>query len=647
MGAGKDLARAKQAQRAAALGANVVDNTAPTTAEIEASVFGKDAPIATLLKWRGEIWSDLSWGQVVSIMQQAETTGATETWARLTRRMYQDGRILAVRGTRLDPISGADFDVTPGGPDPIDQMAADDVDAMLRSIPELPKALDGILDAVFVGWSVEEILWTTKGAWVWPSRLDIIEPHRFRFTETIEPYLYDDGRLGTDPGANPSIRLNGRPLRADKYIVHMPRVLPDYPIASGLLRACARYWWPKWMAAQYWLGGAEVAGNPRAIGKYPQGTPTNVRQAFFDQLQSLRANGAMVIPSDSDVQIVNPSAQGSGSVWTGIAEWCDTGITLTVLGSELNTEGGVGGGNRALGESQGSYTIDPRLVKDSSSMWSTIKRDLVTPFLRFNMWRYGNRMPAIPDIESRFAEELEPQVDDLIVSVGGVTVNDVRKSRGHGEWTAEQGGEAIAAREGAPPAEATAVMGATSVAAVADTALNGAQIASLMELLSSVNSRTLAPEAAVVAIKRSFPSIPEADARAMVAAQAALPPPLVEGAAAPPPAAMSAQPQPRTDPAKGEVWIDTADGHRLEVVQVSDSTIWFVDLDDPNPARQWTWARSHFIERTKAPEEVPASAPAGSLGQADAETTYASGGTPAVRPLAPWDLVDQMSREAE
>lgn len=501
MGAGKDLARAKQAKRAlatASTDAGVAVATGQiTAADVQDSTFGKDAPIATLIKWRGEIWNDLSWGQVVSIMQQAETTGATETWARLTRRMYQDGRILAVRGTRLDPISGADFDVSPGGPEDIDIAAALDVEEMLRSIPELPKALDGVLDAVFVGWSVEEIIWTVRGAWVWPSRLDILEPHRFRFTETIEPYLYDDGRLGTDPGANPQIRLMGKPLRANKYIIHMPRVLPDYPIASGLLRACARYWWPKWQAAQYWLGGAEVAGNPRAIGKYPTGTPTNVRQEFYNQLQELRANGAMLISNDSDVTIHSPSAQGGGSVWTGITEWCDTGITLTVLGSELNTEGGVGGGNRALGESQGAYTIDPRLVKDSSAMWSTIKRDLVAPFLRFNLWRYGGRMPALPEIKSRFAEDLEPQVDDLLISVGGATVNEARKSRGFEEWTAEQGGNAIAKKD-------------------AGGGFGGAF-----------------------------------------------------------------------------------------------------------------------------------SAPAGSLGQEDANTAYASGGAPAARPLAPWDLVDQMSREAE
>jgi phage gp29-like protein len=57
-----------------------------------------------------------------------------------------------------------------------------------------------------------------------------------------------------------------------------------------------------------------------------------------------------------------------------------------VLGSTLNVDAGAAG-SRALGESQGAYTIDPRLKKDSAAMWATICRDLVRPFLSFNLWR--------------------------------------------------------------------------------------------------------------------------------------------------------------------------------------------------------------------------------------------------------------------
>lgn len=446
MGAGSKHSRRKAEIRAASVIAPVVQMEQRRE---ERSMYGRDAPPATLQKWRGEAWGTYSWADIVGIMQSAEIAGATETWARLTRRMYQDGHILAVRGTRIDPIASADFDVSPGGQDPIDAQAAADVEAMLRGLPDLPTTLDAVLDAEFVGWSVEEIIWGVRGAWVWPEQIDILEPHRFRFDAFIRPYLYDDGRLGTDPTSNPQIRLVGKALRENKYIVHMPRVIPDYPIASGLLRGVVRYWWVKWMAAQYWLNGAEVAGNPRAIGKYPQEAADNVKQAFFDQLQQLSASGVMVMSKDNELEIVAAGAQGTGGVWSGIQAWCDDGITKTVLGSTLNTSVGDSG-SRALGESQGERTIDPRLKKSSAAMWATITRDLVRPFLEFNTWNYGGRMPKLPVIKSRFGEEMEPKPDADLIDVGGVTIDELRRVAGLPEWGPERGGDRIAERKAAP-----------------------------------------------------------------------------------------------------------------------------------------------------------------------------------------------------
>ena len=617
-----------------------------------AAAFGRDASPPSLIKWRGESWGSYAWADVVGIMQQAEIAGATESWARLTRRMYQDGHILSVRGTRLDPISGADFTVAPGGPEPIDIRAAADCEAMLRTIDDMPSVLDAVLDAEFVGWSVQEIIWGTRGAWIWPSSIEPLEPHRFRFDSFIRPFLWDDGRLGNDPGANAQIRLTGKPLRHDKFIVHMPRTIPDYPIASGLLRACVRYWWVRWQAAQYWLQGAEVAGNPRAVGKYPQEAPDNVKQQFFDQLQQLSASGIMVMSKDNDLQILNASAPGSGSIWDGIQAWAEKGITQAVLGSTLNTDVGSSGGNRALGESQGSYTIDPRIKKSSASLWRTIQRDLLRPFLEFNRWAYGGAMPALPTVSSRFVDDMDPVVDDLIVSVGAVTKDDVRRSRGFTEWGEEHGGNGVASKESAAPMPAFgAALPADAEAApdVQATALNGAQIASLQEILFAVQLRTMAPAAAKVAIRNAFPGISAADAGEMVDAQFTMAPAPSDEPSAPsapiaPAVPMASAP---LEPEAGQAWIDTDDAHRLRVIRVADGFVWFVDLDSTKPDRQWRWKEATFLERAQPPQ-VPASAPAGSLAIADAETTHATdapGGASPASPFSPWDLAEKLLAE--
>jgi len=70
-----------------------------------------------------------------------------------------------------------------------------------------------------------------------------------------------------------------------------------------------------------------------------------------------------------------------------------------------------------------------------------------------------------------------------------------------------------------------APLAAPGTAAVADTALNGAQIASLLEILTALSEGRLTTDGAVALIMVAFPTISEADARRLVAGTIAAPPP--------------------------------------------------------------------------------------------------------------------------
>lgn len=59
---------------------------------------------------------------------------------------------------------------------------------------------------------------------------------------------------------------------------------------------------------------------------------------------------------------------------------------------------------------------------------------------------------------------------------------------------------------------------------VAQTALNGAQVASMQEIIVAVSARQLPAEAAMIMLKSAFPMVPESDVKAMVASAAAFPP---------------------------------------------------------------------------------------------------------------------------
>lgn len=50
---------------------------------------------------------------------------------------------------------------------------------------------------------------------------------------------------------------------------------------------------------------------------------------------------------------------------------------------------------------------------------------------------------------------------------------------------------------------------------------------------------------------------------------------------------------------EGSIWIDTADGHRLEVTATTQTMVYFLDLDSEQPGRQHAWVRRTFTERAR------------------------------------------------
>ncbi|MGI9252742.1 MAG: hypothetical protein ACR2J8_03280, partial [Thermomicrobiales bacterium] len=131
-------------------------------------------------------------------------------------------------------------------------------------------------------------------------------------------------------------------------------------------------------------------------------------------------------------------------------------------------------------------------------------------------------------LAAEIADEMEPDepTQEVEVDAMGAPVDEVT---GEVEPVDEVTGEVPAAdavdtAEGADtvptmtasPQAAAAVAGGASVA---DTALNGAQVTALIDLLSQVAAKAIAPEAAILILIAAYPTIDEATARAMVEAQ--------------------------------------------------------------------------------------------------------------------------------
>lgn len=492
-------------------------------------VYGQSAAPPDYYRWGGGLkFSELFWDDIQAIVNQAET-GRVERWADLTRHMLRsDDHLLSAYETRTATVAGGRISLSlpkvPKVLEPIAARAMDDCIALMETIPDFRRSLSDILDGLWVGYSVSEIVWKPLGDRVWIEDLVWLHPRRFAFLPDFKLVLFDQGNAAA---AAAQAGLDFEPCKAlpgaielakNKYVVFIPRVLPDYPTVSGLMMSCLRPWWIKAWALRFWLSGAEFAGNGRLVGKYPPSTHVNTRQQFFDDLGRLAAEGIGVFDSDVTLEMIQASSSGqAGSVWDTLVKWANSAFSKAALGSTLNVEVGDTGGNRALGESQGDITTFPRVQNDARRLSEVIRQQIFRPFLELNAHVYED-LVLVPDVEIVLYED-KPEVDDTLINARAVTVNELRRSRFLPPFSADQGGDDIVgAEEEKPEAEMTEPV------AAADT-----------DIL----------------------------------------------------------------PAAGEIWLDTDDGHRLEVTRVGGGKVYFVDLDGSTTARQWSWKLAYFLERAR------------------------------------------------
>jgi len=422
---------------------SIVEHRRVLKASSAAPEQGQRTPQPDIRRWDRNRFQELTLDRLTAILRKAED-GDVEELADLWLRMLKtDAHLLSVWETRTAPVYSARWEITPTETDPsrAEQAKRNAVACTeaLRSIADLPTVLSALLNARGLGYAVVEIVWR-RGmllgvpAWV-PAELRPVHGRRFRFSDYFELGLYDQGR------AVPALRKAGWPVEAlqsrgaliarlpkGKYIVHQPVGIHDYPTATGLVHSVARWWWAKQGVAKYWFAGAELGANPRIIGTMGQDASGLTLDEFHAGLESLAADGVIVVRGDTKVEIHEGKAQASAEVWDTLFRRMDLSMSKAILGSTLNVEVDSTGGNRAASESQDATTIKPRQRQDAAQMWSTIERDLFAPLARFNPHIFGPT-PLLPHGRSVVVEE-QVVIDQLAVDSGAVRVDELRQSRG-------------------------------------------------------------------------------------------------------------------------------------------------------------------------------------------------------------------------
>jgi hypothetical protein len=263
------------------------------------------------------------------------------------------------------------------------------------------------------------------------------------------------------------------------------------------------------------------------IGKYPLGTSEENKATLLEMLGRTSQETAVVVPLESEVQLLEAARSGSVDTYDKFLRYMDEEMSKTVLGETLTT---VIGDTGSFAAAQTHNGVRMELIKaDADLLSATLNSTLLAWLTEFHF--FGANPPRLwRRVEVPKDEKAEADKDLVIFQLGFAPEEEyIQKKYGDG-WHARGGfvpdgdmaiaggqpplGAPEGAGEGAEgaPAPQDAPVGtqaAQSGVVVQDTALNGAQVASLLQVLGMAATGTLPKESATQVIKAAFPGVPD------------------------------------------------------------------------------------------------------------------------------------------
>ncbi len=377
---------------------------------------------------RRERIEGISAERISAILHDLED-GKFEYWGDLSEYMLrQDPHLRSVYDTLTRGVASAELRWHPGVTEgPLAELAERAAEHMRQATDRARRLTDTISHLIHghcVGVAVAEHDWDrADGAW---------------WSQLQRPVMTRDVRINAEWHATvrtfAESRYQGRRVdTADepyRWLVHAPRQAGIAPQLSGLLLTCV---WPWFLKKEAMVDGAQAIerlAQPFIYGVLPENADEKVVDALIHALENLAAGQSAAVRGETTLQTLDANSTNAGQAHERFTKYQDDQLTKALLGSTLNVDVGSTGGNRALGESQADTTILPRLLGIAQQIQDTLMAQWARPALHFNAHLFGGRMPPLPRPELVLEQDAPPVVDDLIVSVGAVSENEIRQSRG-------------------------------------------------------------------------------------------------------------------------------------------------------------------------------------------------------------------------
>ena len=437
-------------------------------------------------------------------------------------------------------VAGAEWRIEPASDDDADKRAAEIVEEAVKKIENFTDARIRLASSIFLGSSYAAIQGERylkrlagSGARLWWCPKALIDKDRRRFRR-----VYDRALARRRWEMWSVDREQWEPLAHPEWFV---RSVYDDTEASlsygrGLLNTVYQYQAAKSRTLQDASAASERFGQgflKAAVDNMrgPDGRPTagqdgsgsNVATAWARELNKHRARNILVHDARDKVELLTGFTDG-WKLLESLRDYYDTAITTAILGANIPTSANAGG-SYALALIQENST-EALVQADRLRLSDEITRDLVGAFWRYNRLQLEEeglgkaRKPVFRIVNQK--REDPAAASQVIAALLGAGVelraDEVYRKCGFTQPLPE---DAVIK----PSAEAQEPGGLESLfrpappeekREPAEEALNGAQIAALQQIVQSVSSNLLPPQAAIELIMAGFPSMDRAKASKMI-----------------------------------------------------------------------------------------------------------------------------------
>lgn len=272
------------------------------------------------------------------------------------KELMRDDQVSSTWMQRRLAVTSCDIVVEPGAKDAASTAAAEALQEELDAL-NWDDITDKMLNAIFYGWGVAEIIWKPNGSRVSFGAIKVRDRARFRFDIRGGLHLWTAGSGFVEM---PDRKFWTMTAGADHH---------DEPYGLGLAHAL---YWPVFFKRndiKFWLIFLEKFGMPTAVAKLSKSQldqPAEVAKAVV-MLRRIATDAGVVIPEDGEkgpiVELLEAARSGAAD-YEGMKKAMDAAIAKIVIGQTATTEGTPG----RLGSDKTQQDVAQKIVEADSDL---------------------------------------------------------------------------------------------------------------------------------------------------------------------------------------------------------------------------------------------------------------------------------------